>query len=166
MMKPILALMLTAAAVMIGATSSNAQTTPSLLAFLIFPAKAAVPAKTKITVSPFAVPADKEPAGVWQSDTQVLPTAGCHPHCKSDQGAGRDFGDPYTFTFSPRETAPKGYTYRYANPRFVSQWGNGCVFEVWNPFQSNEGGATLNAWARSEPCYFTVALDRFAVELH
>lgn len=122
--------------------------------------------KSNVSVSPFAVPPENVPAGVWQSDTQTLPTAGCHPHCNTNQASGHDFGDPYSFAFSPRETAPEGYSYRYASPRFVSQWGNGCPFEVWNPFQSTSGGATLTAWARSEPCYFTVALDRFAVPLH
>lgn len=131
---------------------------------LTYTAHAGERVRGNAVVSPFALPADKEPAGVWQSETQVLPTAGCNPHCHTPND-GSGFGDPYNFSFSPHETPPSGYSYRYANPRFVSQWGNGCVFEVWNPFQVNDGGATLTAWARSEPCYFTVALDRFAVKL-
>jgi hypothetical protein len=130
----------------------------------MYAAHSGAQARSSVAMSPFAVPADKESAGVWQSETQVLPTARCHPHCHlNNDGSG--LGDPYNFSFSPHETPPSGYTYRYANPRFVSQWGNGCPFEVWNPFQANDGGATLTAWARSEPCYFTVALDRFAVKL-
>jgi hypothetical protein len=106
------------------------------------------------------------PAGVWQSDIQTLPTAGCHPHCGTDKSQGHGYGDPYSFAFSPREVAPAGYVFQYANPRIVSQSGNGCPFEDWGAFQSNAGGATMTAYARSEPCSFVVALDRFAVPIH
>jgi len=134
-------------------------------AYPTFPAHTGTPIKANVSVSPYAVPADSIPAGVWQSEAQKVPQAGCHPHCHLPPPYDSGFGDPVGFSFSPHETPPKDYIYRYANPRFVSQWGNGCPFEVWNPFQSTEGGATLNAWARSEPCYFTVALDRFAVHI-
>jgi hypothetical protein len=153
--KPILSLAVAAMAAALCVTNVSAQK---------MTARTGTPIRSKVAVSPFAPPPESKPAGVWQSETQVLPTAGCHPHCHTEND-GSGFGDPYSFSFSPRETPPDGYTYRYANPHFVSMWGGGCPFEVWNPFQTNAGGATLTAWARSVPCYFTVALDRFAVPL-
>lgn len=115
-------------------------------------------AKPEVTIWATAAP-----AGVWQSDTQVVPQARCHPHCNTDPNHGSDFGDPVSYSFAPRENPPAGYHYIYANPRFGSTWGDGWPFEVWNPFQSDEGGATLTGWARSAVAYFTVLLDRFAV---